>query len=86
MAHYKFRKGQMSFEEVYKVVHRLEAIDSVKRAIYDYFLHGKNIKETGVNSSLLIPYLHKANTMFGNGLHDYIDRFLYTNEFNPSAC
>lgn len=83
MAHYKYKKGTITLQDMIKVVDRLHAMNSVKRALFMYFVDGKNIKETKVNSSLLIPYLHQVNELIGDNLHDYKQRFLYTNEFNP---
>lgn len=83
MAHHTEKKGKITLQEMIKVVERLHAMKSVKRALFMYFVDGKNIKDTKVNASLLIPYLHQVNELLGNNLHDYRERFLYTNEFNP---
>ena len=85
MAHYKYKKGLVSFEEMAKAVDRLHAMNSVKRALFMYFVDGKSIKETKVNSSLLIPYLNQVNELIGDNLHNYRERFLYTHEFNPNV-
>lgn len=80
--HYKFRKGKISMERVVNAMDGMTMIESVRRGIIDYFVNGKTVKETKVNSSLLMPYLREVNT---NITVDnlYVKRFLYTNEFSP---
>ena len=80
--HYKFRKGKISMERVVNAMDGMTMIESVRRGIIDYFVNGKTVKETKVNSSLLMPYLREVNA---NITVDnlYVKRFLYTNEFSP---
>lgn len=80
--HYKFRKGKISMERVVNAMDGMTMIESVRRGIIDYFVNGKTVKETKVNSSLLMPYLREVNS---NITVDnlYVKRFLYTNEFSP---
>ena len=80
--HYKFRKGRISLERVVNAMDGINMIDSVRRGIIEYFVEGKTVKETKVNSSLLMPYLREVNT---NITIDnlYVRKFLYTDEFSP---
>jgi len=85
MAHYKYKKGTIALQDMDKIADRLCVTNSVKRALFMYFVEGKNIKETKVSSSLLKPHLNHVNDLVSDNLHDYRNRFLYTHEFNPNA-
>ncbi len=80
--HYKFKKGTLSLEQVANAMDGLNMIDSVRRGIIDYYVNGKTIKQTKVNSGMLIPYLRQVNTNVANSSM-YMKRFLCTNEFSP---
>ena len=80
--HYKFKKGMISLERTVDAMDGLKMIESVRRGVIDYFVNGKTVKQTKVNSSLLIPYLRLVNAnIIVNNL--YVRRFLYTDEFSP---
>lgn len=83
--HYKFLRGKMSFEEIVKAMEGMDVKDVVRKGVFDYYLHGKSINETGINSSTLTPVLHRvnANHLTGNSRIS-MERFLYTNDFNPN--
>ena len=80
--HYKFKKGTLSLEQVVNAMDGLKMIDSVRRGIIDYYVNGKTIKETKVNSGMLIPYLRQVNVNITNSSM-YMRRFLCTDEFSP---
>lgn len=80
--HYKFKKGTLSLEQVVKAMDGIKMIDSVRRGVIDYFVNGKTIKETKVNSGMLIPYLRQVNVNIANS-NMYLKRFLCTNDFSP---
>ena len=80
--HYKFKKGMLSLEQVVKAMDGLNMIDSVRRGVIDYFVNGKTIKQTNVNSGMLIPYLRQVNVNYTNS-NMYLKRFLCTNDFSP---
>lgn len=80
--HYKFKKGTLSLEQVVNAMDGLTMIDSVRRGIIDYYVNGKTIKQTKVNSGMLIPYLRQVNVNITNSSM-YMRRFLCTDEFSP---
>ncbi len=80
--HYKFQKGELTLEQVVRAMDGIDMIDSVRRGIIDYFVNGRTIKETKVNSGMLIPYLRQVNINYINS-NMYLKRFLYTNDFSP---
>jgi len=66
------------------ITNRLDAIQSVKRGVYEYLVLGRTFRQIKVNSSVLIPALKKCFSIYiSNGQMTLKDRFLYTNEFNP---
>lgn len=84
--HYMHSRGKLTATEVSAVIGNVKMIHSCQKAVYAYFVDGKTVKQLGVNSALIIPLLKKvhfnhATTVF----NDYKHRFLYTNDFNPSA-
>lgn len=80
--HYKFKKGTLTLEQVVNAMDGLTMIDSVRRGVIDYYVNGKTIKQTKVNSGMLIPYLREVNVNIANSSM-YMKRFLYTNDFSP---
>jgi len=80
--HYKHRRGKIELEKVIEAMDGITMINSVRRGVIGYFVEGKTIRQTNVNSSLLMPYLNQVNS---NIVHcsSYVKRFLYTNEFSP---
>ncbi len=80
--HYKFKEGILPLEQVVNAMDGLTMIDSVRRGIIDYYVNGKTIKQTKVNSGMLIPYLRQVNTNITNN-SAYMRRFLCTDEFSP---
>lgn len=86
MRHYKEQRGQLTFEQVKPIADKIVMMPSCRRAVFDYYVHGKAVKDLKVNSSLVIPYLQDVYIKFIAGsLDDYRHRFLYSNDFNPSA-
>lgn len=86
MRHYKENRGKLTFEQVKRIVDTIDMIESCRRAMFDYYVHGKSVKQLGVDSSRTIPLLHKVFYKFIAGdIDNYRHRFLYTNEFNPNA-
>lgn len=82
--HYKFRKGTLSLEQVVEAMDGIKMTDSIRRAVIDYFVNNKTIKQTNVNSGMLIPNLRQVNVNYTNS-NMYLRRFLYTDEFSPRS-
>lgn len=80
--HYKFRKGVLTLEQAVKAMDGIQMTDSIRRAVIEYFVNGKTIKQTNVNSGKLIPHLRQVNINYTNS-NMYLNRFLYTNDFSP---
>lgn len=86
MKHYKQKRGQLTFEQVKRIVDEIVMTDKLRRAMFDYFVHGVAVDNLDVNSIKSVPLLIKVYTTFITGdIDEYRKRFLYTNEFNPSV-
>ena len=86
MKHYKEQRGQLTFEQLKPIADRITMIPSCRRAVFDYYVNGKPVKDLNINSSLVIPCLRQVHIEFIAGsIGNYVHRFLYSNEFNPNA-
>ena len=80
--HYKYRKGTLTLEQLTDAMDGVKMTDSIRRAVIDYYVNDKTIKETNVNSGMLITCLKQVNVNITNS-NMYLKRFLYTNDFSP---
>jgi len=86
MKHYKQKRGQLSFDQVKRIIDKMTMTDKLRRAMFDYFVHGVAVDNLGVRSIKSVPALIEVYTTVINGdIDEYRKRFLYTDEFNPSA-
>jgi len=80
--YHKYRKGKVGFEKVIHAMDGIQMNEAIRRAVIDYFVHGKMINDTGVKAHILTPYLVRVNSSINtNSL--YVKRFLCTDEFSP---
>ena len=84
--HYKSLRGELTFEEVQLILTKITMIDNHRDAVYNYFVHGKTVDKLRVSTVRILPILQKVNEAYHKvTANNYLNRFLYTNDFNPSA-
>lgn len=87
MRDHKNIRGKITEQEYDFINSKLDVINVVRRGVYEYLVLGKMYRQiTCVDSGKLTPVLRQAYKIHINGDKiSYLNRFLYTDEFNPSA-